>query len=113
MNTVQQIIDYLAGIAEKNQVIPPDVYVRCAERVNVLLQVEQEALYELEQKIAQKRADLVVSGKTSAYAKIVIEATEEYKEARKQKALIERALEVIRLAKTHSRLVGDMARSGM
>ena len=113
MNSVQQVIDFLAETAEKNQVIPPEAYIRGAEKINVLLQVEQDKLYELEQKIAQKRAELVMQGKTSAYAKIVIEATEEYKEARKQKALIERALEVIRLAKTHSRLVSDMARSGM
>jgi hypothetical protein len=113
MKNVQEIIDYLSDIAETGQVIPPDVYVRCAERVNVLLQPEQDKLFLLEQNVAKKRAELVMNGQTAAYAKIVIEASDEYTEARKQKALVERALEVIKLAKKHAQLVGDMARSGM
>lgn len=113
MNSVKETIDYLVSISENNEVVAPQEYIRCATLLSLMLQVEQDKLFQMEHDIAKKRAELVVGGKTSAYAKIVIEATEEYKEARKQKALIERALEVIRLAKTHSRLVGDMARSGM
>lgn len=113
MTTAQAVLDYFTDLAEKNQVIPPDAYVRGAEKMNVLLQVEQDKLFELEQKVAQMRANLVMNGQTSAYAKIVVEASDEYKQARQQKALVERGMELIRLAKKHAQIVSDMARGGM
>lgn len=113
MKTVQEVMEYLETIAETNDVVPPQEYVRCATLISLMLQNEQDKLYLMEQEVAKKRAELVMKGETAAYAKIVIEASDEYTEARKQKALVERALEVIKLAKKHAQLVGDMARSGM
>ena len=106
--TVEKIIDWLTVQVEGKNPIDPATWLECASRINVLLQAEQEKLFELEQVVATKRADYLKSGETVAFAKTMIEATDEYRETKIQKAKIDRALEVIRLAKLNSRIARDL-----
>lgn len=108
MNTIESITEYLTKQVKEGQPIGPHEWMDAASAINVLLQTEQENLFLLEQKIARTRATLIESGKTVAYARTVIEATDEYVEARKQKAKIDRAIELIKISKVNSRIARDL-----
>ncbi len=109
LNTVDSILEALKKMSETKEIIDVDVYLRGAEKLNSLLQEEQNILFSLEQDVAKMRRKLLVENKETASAtKMIIEASDEYTNARKQKAKIDRVLETIRIAKLHARLSNDV-----
>ena len=86
--------------------IAPYQWMETAEKINALLGTEQETLFDLEQKIAQKRLMLYNSQEKPnvSAVKMQLEASYEFREARSQRAKIDRAIEFIRLAKKHATL---------
>lgn len=110
-NSVQSIIDALAGMAERKEVIPPQTWMEAASKINVLLQGEQEKKYEMEHHLAQIKAEILGEGRTSAFAKSMVEATTDYLDYKKHTALIERAKETILLAKKNAQLASDLMRN--
>lgn len=112
-NTLSSIMESLQTMAEQKGVIDPGTYLLAAEKINALLQNEESELYIMEQRVAQMRVDLLNEGKTATHAKLVVEASDEYRITRDKKSLITRALQTVMLAKTHARLSSDMARAGM
>lgn len=109
--TTDSIIAHFNALVESKQPIDPNSWLEAGMYLNVLIQSEQELLFDLEQEVARLRKALLDDGKTVAYAKTMIEATDEFKNARKQKAKIDRVIEFIRLSKQHSRLASDLMRS--
>lgn len=105
--TTDTILQYLKEAIESKTPISPHTWLDAAMKLNLLLQDESSKLYVAEQECAKMRAELVESGKTAASAKITIEASNEYRYAREQKAKIERVIEAIRLAKVQSRIASD------
>ena len=74
---------------------------------------QAEKLIELEFNLAKTRKDLMaVNDKVSA-VKMMVEASEEYKQARLQKAKIDNARETILMAKKYATLASDQMRSGL
>lgn len=110
MNTVESIMDALQGMSERKEPIRADVWLEAAMKINALLQNEQERKYELESSLNKMRANLLKEGQTAAYARGMIEATDEWLQYRKLSALIERALETIKLAKKYSTLSVELER---
>lgn len=111
--TADSIMEWFTEqIAQKNP-IDPNLFLEGALKLSVLLQSEQETLFMMEQVVARMKESLIQSGKTVAYAKTVIEATDEYRKCRVQKAKIERAIEFIRISKQYSRTASDLMKSGM
>ena len=107
------IMDWMAQqVAEKNP-IDPHLWLEAALKLNVLTQAEQELRFDMEQTVALHRKVLLDDGKTVAYAKTMIEATDDYKKMRIQKAKIDRILQFIMLSKQHSRTASDLMRSQM
>lgn len=108
--TVDSIIAWFTEQVEQKNPIDPSTWVDGAQKLNVLIQGEQEKLFDMEQDVAKLRNLLLDSDESVAHAKSRIEATEEYKNARKQKAKVDRVIEMIRIAKLQSRTASEMLR---
>lgn len=111
MNTLDSLMEYIEKLAQQKGVIDVATYLGVAEKINSLLQNEQDKLYLMEQEVAKSRKTLLDEGKTASHAKIAIEASDAYREARSQKAKIDRAIETIRISKAHARLSTDIYKS--
>lgn len=109
--TFDSVIENLNSIVAKKQILDENKWLEAAQYINLLLEDEQNSLFLLEQKIAQMKCQLMENGDTVAKAKVKLEATDEYLQARKQKARIERAIELIRIAKLQSRTSMDIYNS--
>lgn len=106
--TVEKITEWLTAQVQAKNPLGPDVWCDAAAKINVLLQEEQEKQFLMEQDVAKLRGLLLDAGETVAKARTRIEATDEYRKARNQKAKVERALELIRIAKIQSRMASGM-----
>lgn len=106
--TTETIINWMKEQIENKHPIDSHRYLDAALKLNVLLQGEQEKLFTIEQEVAQLRKVLLEDGKTVSYAKSMIEASDEYKIMKTQKAKIDRAVEFIRLSKQYSRTSSDL-----
>ena len=105
--TVDTILSTLTDWATQGKPIPPEEYVRAAGYLNVLVGRESDKLYELEQKVAECKLVALKESKSVAEAKLKVEATDLYKQARIQKAKIEQVYEFIKIAKLTARLKND------
>ena len=102
--TVKTIISFLRENIEKKIPMSPALYVEAAAKLNVLLADEHEKLFDLQQKIAQMKSEIIQRGETSSKAVILVEASDEYRECQSQKAFISRIVEFIRISKLQGRL---------
>lgn len=105
--TVKDILDHLKSVIKNKIVVDAHAYVEYATRLNLLISDEHDKLFDLQQKVAEEKSTLISGGKTASYAKIIVEASDNYKEMCKQKALIEQVIEAIRIAKIQSRFKQD------
>ena len=108
--TVDTITKWLVEQVQTKNPVSPEDWLDAAQKIIVLLQGEQEKLFEMEQKVAEIRNVIIVQGKSVASAKSAVEASNEYKTARIQKAKIEGALELVRIAKLQSRMASEIMR---
>lgn len=106
--TVDTILDAFNEWITTRKVIDPHLWLDAAQKLNVLLEAEHDKLFETQQFLATHRKILIEQGSTVAKAKVMIEATNEYKDFCKQKAKIERIVEFVRIAKQRSRTAGDI-----
>lgn len=111
MQTVDDILSVLNDWAANKMPIDPHAYIEAAMKLQALVGNESDLLYEIEQKVANMRVALLEEGKSAVETKMRVEASDEYKTARKQKAKIDRVTETIRLAKLRSRLAADEFKS--
>jgi len=113
INSFQKIIDRFRELALRNEVVDPSQWMNGAMKLNVLLEQEVEKLIELEFVVAQKRKELLEKGNNATYTKMMIEASEEYREVQIKKAQIKNASEIVLLAKKYAQLASDQMRSGL
>lgn len=102
--TIDLIINQVREWIENKKVIGPSIWLDAAEKMNVLLGDEHDKLFGLYQKVAIAKRELLEKGSTVASAKVMIEATDDFREMQTQKAKISRIEEFIRLAKIQARL---------
>src|SRR3990167_1201905 len=102
--STEAILEHLHSIVENNEILPPTRWVDASMRLAVLLGDESDKLFDLEQLVAQKRVNFIEAGDSVSKAKVKVEASDEYKLARKQKAKIEQIVELIRVAKLRARI---------
>lgn len=107
--TVDTIISSLREKVENREVVYPSWWIEAAEMLNLLLEDEQNALFDLEQKIAQKRASILESQtkRNVSEAKLIVEASDDFKNMRKLEAKIKRVQEQIKIAKVHGRMASE------
>ncbi len=106
--TIDTITNWLLKQVQEKNPVHASTWLDAAQKIVVLLQTEQEKLFDLEQDIAIRRNVLLESGESVAKAKSKVEELEAYKDARKQKAKIDRAIELIRVSKLQSRMASDV-----
>lgn len=102
--TTESIMAKFAKMAKENVPVDPTVWVNGAMKLNALIGDDHDLLIELNLNVNKKKSLIIEEGKTSAYAKIKVEASEEYGTYLRQKAKIDQITEMIRLAKLRSRL---------
>jgi hypothetical protein len=113
INTFSSVTEWLRKLATEQEVISPDTWIRGAVKLNVLLEKEVEKLIAMEFAVANMRKDLLSQGNSAVYCRMMIEASEEYRDVQVQKAKISNANETIKLAKRYAQLSSDQLRSGL
>jgi len=108
--SIETILEWFKATVEAKKPIPPTAWVEAGEFLNVMIGGENDKLAELEQKVAQEKLVLMENSKSVAEAKMKIEATDIYKEAKRQKNKIAQIIEFIRLAKLHARIYSEELR---
>jgi len=109
--TADDILAVLEKWAAEKQVIDAHAFLDAAVKLNLLLGDESDKLFAMEQKVSLMRIELLEGGANATIAKMRVEGSDEYREARSQKAKIERIIEAIRLAKHRARLADEEYRS--
>lgn len=110
-SSVRSILNTLALWASERRTIDPQTYMEAAGKLNSLLQSEVETLIDLRTELAKVKKMYLEEGKSVAYAKSMIEATEGWNMYEKQKALIDTAKEQILLAKKSATLSSELMRN--
>lgn len=107
--TADTIISYLQNAVEQKLPIAPTTFLDAAVKLNLLLGEEQEKLFKLQQVVAQLKIEFLDEDdkRNVSKAKMMVEASEEYRQARSQQGKIERIIEFIRLCKVQSRISAD------
>lgn len=108
--SIDTILEWFNETVQSKRPIPPTQWVEAGEFLNVLIGGENDKLAELEQKVAIEKLELMKDSKSVAEAKMKIEATEIYKESKRQKNKISQIVEFIRLAKLHARIYQEELR---
>lgn len=97
----------------KGEIIAPEEWLLAAQMLTVLITEETNKLYELQSVVAKEKLFLMdtprngkkgVEFMSSAEAKTRTEATDEYRDMKKQEAFIEQIWEIIRVAKKQAEL---------
>ncbi len=104
--TVDSLINYLQNKVENKVVLNPNVWIEVAVRLNVLQGAEMDKLLELQQQVAKLKIESIESDpkRNVSKAKMFVEATDLYKDMKRQEAKIDRIIEFIRLSKVQARM---------
>lgn len=106
--TTDSILEFLNNAVTEKQPLSPHYWVEAAKYLNVLIGDENAKLFRLKQEVSKEKIRLLEEEcKSVAEAKLRIEATDIYREAKVQEAKIEQITEYIRLAKLQARLSND------
>ena len=108
--TTEKIMDYFTEKVSQKEPIAPYLWLEGALKLSVLIGEDQNKLFNLNQKVAQGKETRIRNGENVSRARSFVETTDEYVEACKLKAKIERAWEFIKCAKLYSRLSQDEMR---
>ena len=81
-------------------------WLEVAMKLTILLPDEIGLLYDYQKNVAQKRLNILEGQekKNATLAKMQIEATDEYRDMRKQEAKIKQIEEIVRIAKIQARI---------
>lgn len=110
-NTIDSILDGFRVMSEEKQPLDVNYWLEGCAKLVVLLSDEQNKLFLLEQILAEQKLKLLEEGKSAAYAKIAIESTNDYVEARKLEAKIDQVTEIVRIGKLQARMSNDNIRN--
>ncbi len=106
--SIDLILGWIQKQIENKNPIDPHTWLDACQKMMVLLSEEREKLFTYQQEVAQLRNLLLDDPDMSvAKAKSRIEATEEYKKARRQEAKINDILEMVRISKLQARMAKE------
>ncbi len=108
--TASTIIDYLKNAVEGRATLNPEVWLDGAWKLTLLVGDENEKLNRLRQEVAIKRLDILkgMDKRNVSEARLIVEATDEYRQMKDQEARCEQIDEFIRVAKLSARSAGGM-----
>ena len=95
------ILGWFKQAVEDKKQLDPELWLEAGHKLAVLLGDEEQKLYELQQGVAEKKLKYYneMEKPSVAAAEMKVEATDEYKEYRQQKAKLNQIEEFIRVAK--------------
>lgn len=109
--TVDTILDTLQKWVEEKHPIGPELWLEAAQKLIALSGDEQNRLFELEQDLAKEKVMFMEGGDSVSKANVKIQARNEFVEARKLEAKIDRITELVRISKLQARLSGEQISS--
>lgn len=112
-STADAILAWMRDQAEKKVPIEPLKWLEAGMKLNILSSDENDRLIELEMAVAALRMSHMEKSGTAAAAKVMVEASEEYADMRRQQAKVKRIEEAIRMAKKYAQIRSDELRSGL
>jgi hypothetical protein len=107
--SIETIMAWMTTTVQSKQSIPPAQFVEAAQYLVILMSNETNKLYELEQKVAQMKVDLLKEHDKVNKVNLIVNATDEYKQMKIQQAKVKNIEETIRVAK----LMGKMRQAEM
>ena len=113
LNTFNSLMEAFRRLSEEKNPVNPQQWLSGALKLNVLLDSEIETLINIEFILANMRKKILEDGNTSAYTRMIVEASDEYKTCQLQKAKIKNADETIKLAKKYAQVTSDLMRNNL
>ena len=107
MRTVDSILEWFEEAVAERQVVTPSQWVDAGLLLNALMGEEHAKLAELEHQVSVIQLQHLGEGKSAAYAKVAVKATDSYRDFTIQKMKCERVVEFIRLAKKRAQMASD------
>lgn len=105
MEAINNIINHLVEWSENKVPINPEQWIDAGLKLNVLKEDSLNGqIIALQESLAKKRYQILLEGKTAAFAKIAVEADPEYAECKKLEAKVKTIEEHIRLAKIRGKM---------
>lgn len=108
--TVASVMAYLEDAISDKRSIAPSEWLNAAHFLNILMGEEQDILYELQQACAREKVEWMELGKSAAEAKVRVEASDAHRDMNRQRAKIERIVELIRISKIQAKTRVDEMR---
>src|SRR3990167_8016116 len=104
------ILDFLKKKIEIREQLNPEIWLEAASRLVVLLGDEEAKLYDLQQKAAQLKVMFLDSQekRNISEAKTRIEASNEYKEFKKQQARVSQIEQFIMVSKLRAKIASGI-----
>ena len=99
--TADTILQWFKSAVEEKKILDPDLWLDAAHKLVIFLGDEEMKLYELQQGVAELKLKFYeeMEKPMVASAEMKVEATDEFKEYKKQNAKINQIEEFIRIAK--------------
>lgn len=113
LNNADKILNWMHEQAANKEPIDPLRWLEAAIKLEILSSDETDKQIELESKVASIRAGALNTLQVAAKAKIFVEATDEFKEMRRQQKKCEQIMEMVRLAKKFATLKSDELRNNL
>lgn len=103
--TADTILDFLVSAVESKRMLNPELWLDSAAKLNVLIGKERITLEDMRQVVAKKKLEYLTSTekRNVSEAKLRVEATDEYRDMKKQEAKCDQIEEFIRVAKIQAR----------
>ena len=105
--TVDTILETLEKWVAEKQPIDAHTWLDACVKMTVLTGDDQAELFLLEQLIAKKKLEFMEDGSSVAKANVQIAALDEFVQARRLEAKIERITELVRISKLQARMSND------
>lgn len=109
--TLESVLRDIMEMVENRIPVSPQMWLQSAQFLNLFLEDETNKLYELQHKVNNFKLDILPKSKSVAEAKLRTEATEDYRDMKKQEAKIAQIIEYIRVSKAQARLTDETIRS--
>lgn len=110
MRTVDTVLQWFDDTVRNGEVVPPSQWVDAGLFLTALMGEEHAKLAMLEQAVSLLQLKSLEDGKTAAYAKVSVKASDEYRDFMLQKLKCDRVVEFIRLAKKRAQMASDELR---
>jgi len=106
--TASTILEWFKSAVEEKKILDPDLWLSAAHKLVIFLGDEEMKLYELQQKVAEKKLEFynAMEKPQVAAAEMKVEATDIFKEYKQQKAKINQIEEFVRIAKLRVKVSG-------